>query len=154
MNIPKFGVTRVAATLSSSGLIRHRRRSVGPFHQRRHALPHVVLRRRHLEDAAARVGVRVDEPRRDHLSRRVDDARGRRVDFRRDARDGVAAHREIGAIPRAAGAVDDAPFRITRSNGGVWAEGATMNESAGRHDDGGRDKSVGGRACAQSSRIA
>ena len=35
-------------------------------------------------------------------------ARRGRVDPRRDAGDGVAAHAEVGAIPRAAGAVDDA----------------------------------------------
>ena len=88
-------------------LDRQRRRSVGPFHQRGDALPHVVVGGRHLEDAAARVRVDVDEPGRDDLAGGVDHARGRRLDARRDADDGVAAHRDVAEIPRAAGAVDD-----------------------------------------------
>src|SRR5207245_5662114 len=73
-----------------------------------HALPHVVGGGRHLEDAAPGVRVDIDEPRRDDLACGIDAARRRRVDARRDARDGVAANGEIAAVPRAAGAVDDA----------------------------------------------
>ena len=88
-------------------LDRERRGSVGPFDERRDALAHVVVGGGYLEDAAARMRVEVDEPRRDDAAARIDDARRRRVDPRRDARNRVAAHREIASVPRAAGAVDD-----------------------------------------------
>ena len=87
---------------------RHRRSAVGPFDQRRDALPDVIVRGRQLEDVLARVVVDVDEPGRHDLAVRVDHARRRLCNRRRDARDRVAAHRDVGAIPRAAGAVDDA----------------------------------------------
>ena len=48
---------------------RQRRRAVGSFHHRRHALAHVVRRGRHLDDAAARVRVDVDESGRDRRCR-------------------------------------------------------------------------------------
>ena len=44
---------------------RHRRAAVGALDQRRDALAHVVVGGRHLEDAAPRVRMDVDEARRD-----------------------------------------------------------------------------------------
>ena len=51
-------------------LDRQRRRAVGPFHQRGDALADVVVGGRHLEDAAPRVRMEIDEPWRDDLARR------------------------------------------------------------------------------------
>ena len=61
MKLAKFGVMRVAASLFEERLQRQRRAAVRPLDQRRHALPHVVVGGRHLEDAAPRVRVDVDE---------------------------------------------------------------------------------------------
>ena len=87
---------------------RDRRRPVRTLHDRRHTLADVVGRGRHLENAASRVRVNVDEPRRGDLSGGIHDTRRRGVDARRDRRDGVAAHRDVAAEPRAAGPVNDA----------------------------------------------
>ena len=96
MNIAKFGVMRVACTFARNGAERHRRAAVGPFDQRRHALPHVVVGGRHLEDAAPRVRVDVDESGRDDQAFDIDHARRRLGDRRRDADDGVALDGEVG----------------------------------------------------------
>ena len=87
---------------------RNRRAAVGAFDQRGDALPHVVVGGRDLEDAAARVGVDVDEAGCDDQAARVDLTSGLALDPRRDLRDCVAPHRDLAAIPRAGGAVDDA----------------------------------------------
>ena len=57
---------------------RHRRRSVRPFDEGRHALPDVVVGGRDLKDAARGVRVDVDEPGRQDLTADVD-RRGRRA---------------------------------------------------------------------------
>ena len=108
MKLAKFGVKRVAVSLLEERAQRQRRAAVGPLDERRHALAHVVVGGRHLEDAAPRVRVDVDETGRHDQTADVDRPR-RRLRYRRgDADDGVALDRQIGAIPRAAGAVDDA----------------------------------------------
>ena len=109
MNDPTLIDFCVASSLSRNGAERHRRPAIGPLNQRRDALPDVVVRARQLEDVLARVVVDVDEAGRHDLPARVDHARRRLCNRRRDERDRVAAHGDIGAIPRAAGAVDDAP---------------------------------------------
>ena len=106
-NSAKFGVICSRREPVEKRLDRQRRRAIRPFDDRRHALPHVVVRGRHLEDAAPRMGMDVDEARRDDFAAGVDRPRRRRIDPRRDARNRVAAHRQVAAIPRAAGAVDD-----------------------------------------------
>jgi hypothetical protein len=70
MKLAKFGDDRRAATLSRNGSKRQRRAAVGPLDERRHALADVVVRRRHLEDAAPGVRVDVDEAGRDDEARR------------------------------------------------------------------------------------
>ena len=60
-----------------------------------------------LEDAAAGVGVNVDEPGCDDQPLHVHHTFGRLVDCRRDADDGVARDGEISRVPRARRAVDD-----------------------------------------------
>jgi hypothetical protein len=104
-------------------LDRQRRRSIRALDQRRHALAHVVVGRRHVEDPAARVRVDVDEARRHHVSAGVDRPGGGALDSRRDARDRLAAQRDVAAVPRTAGAVDDA--RVANQEivgGGLGAE--------------------------------
>ena len=96
------------------------RAAVVPLGQRRDALQQVVVRRRHVEDAAHRVRVRIDEPGRHHQPPGVEDAVRGRVRQVADARDAVAAHRDVGAQPRIARAVDHPsaadeqvePFRV------------------------------------------
>ena len=70
--VPKFGVTSRRRDAVEERLDRQRRRPVRPFDDRGHALPHVVVGRRHLEDAAARMRMDVDEPGRDDLAGGVD----------------------------------------------------------------------------------
>lgn len=90
------------------GLQRDWRAAVRPLHERRHALTHVVVGRRHAQDAAARVRVQVDEAGRDHRALDVDAVpRGARQP-RRDRHDRVAAHRQLAAVPGPARPVDDA----------------------------------------------
>ena len=100
---------RVGRDAVEERLDRQRRRPVRPFDQRRHALAHVVVGRRHLEDAAARVRVNVDEPRRDDLAAGVDRSASPAPSMRGAMRAIVSPRtRDVAAIPRAAGAVDDA----------------------------------------------
>ena len=87
---------------------RHWRRPIGTFDQRGHPLPDIVVSGRNLKDAARRVGVNVDESRRQHLAGGVDRSRRGLVDGRRDARDGIPADGKVGTIPGAPGAIDDA----------------------------------------------
>jgi len=87
---------------------RNRRPAVRSLEDRRHTLPHVVVRGRHLEDAAARVRMEIDEAGRNDFPGGIDNARRRRVDPRRDARDGVAANRDVSTVPGTARSVDDA----------------------------------------------
>ena len=94
--------------LREEGAERQRRRSVRPLDDGRDPLPHVVRRRRHLLDAAPRVGVDVDEPRRDDLVMDVNRPDGRLVDCRRDPRDRPAADCNVSPEPRRPGAVHDA----------------------------------------------
>ena len=108
MNVPMLIDFCGASSLSRNGAERNRRAAVGSFDHRRDALPDVVVRGRQLEDVLARVVVDVDEPGRHDLTARVDHARGRLGNRRCNERDRVAAHADIGAIPRAAGSVDDA----------------------------------------------
>ncbi len=63
---------------------RHRRRAVRTFNERSDALTHVVVRRRHFENAVARVDMNVDEPGRDHFAASIHDLRRRAIDARRD----------------------------------------------------------------------
>ena len=86
---------------------RDRRRSIRPFDERRDALADIVVGGRHVEDAAARVGVNVDEPGRNRLAGGVDDPRRRRIDPPADPGNRVAANGDVASIPGAAGAVDD-----------------------------------------------
>jgi hypothetical protein len=50
----------------------------------------------------------IDEPGRDDVTVHVDRAHGRLVDRGRDAGDRIAPDGEVAAIPRTAGAIDDA----------------------------------------------
>src|SRR6185295_8038268 len=90
---------------------RNRRRAVRSLEECRDTLAHVVVGGRDVEDAAARVRVRIDEAGRDDLARRVNDTRRRRprrIDAWRDAHDRVAANPDVASVPRTAGTVDDA----------------------------------------------
>ncbi len=96
----------------------HRRSAVGTFDERGHALPHVVVGGRHLEDAAPRVRVDVDESRRNDEALHFHDPRRRLSNGRRDANDGVSLDGEVGHIPGAGGAVDDASTAQNQVVGG------------------------------------
>ena len=87
-------------------LDRHRRRAVRPFHDGGHPLPYVIVGPGHLKDAAAGMRMEIDEAGRDDFACGVYRARCWRVNPRRDARDGVAAHGDVGAVPRTPGSVD------------------------------------------------
>ena len=80
------------------------------------------------------MGVDVDEPRRDDVSTRVDGAGCGALDSRRDARDRVAAHGNVAAIPRTARAVDDPGVTNQQIVGGRLR---TKGGNEERGDDGG-----------------
>ena len=126
---------------------RNRRSAVRAFDERRDALPHVVVGRRHLEDAAARVRVDVDEAGRDDQPVGVDHARRLARDARRDARDGVAAHRDVAAIPGTRRAVDDAGVADDQVVGGasLSLEGSAGGEQCEEQEACAHPRTIAGR---------
>ena len=132
---------------------RNRRSAVRAFDQRRDALPHVVLGRRHLEDAAARVCVDVDEAGSGHQPVGFDHARRLPRDARRDGRDRVAAHGDVGAIPGARRAVDDTGVSDDQIVGGasLSLEGSAGGEQCEEQEACAHPRTIAGqresRAC-------
>jgi hypothetical protein len=80
-------------------------------HVERHALAHRALRGPIHDERHVRVCVQIDEARRNDLARRVDDERAGAPIDRTDRGDMAAADADIGAIARAAAAVDDRSVR-------------------------------------------
>ena len=117
---------------SRNGRSGTRRAAVRPLDERRHALPHVVVGGRHLEDAAPRMRVDVDETgRHDQAARRRSTRAAGSVIERGDAGDGVPRDRDVGAIPRAAGAVDDAAVAKDEIVGGRLGAPLAHESTAG-----------------------
>ena len=115
-------------------LQRHVRTAVRPLDQRRHALPHVVVGGRDLEDPAPRVRVNVDEAGRHDQAAHVDHARRGLGDERGDAGDGVALDGDVGSIPWAAGAVDDPAVSEHQIVGGRLGAHCAREQQGHEHD--------------------
>jgi hypothetical protein len=90
------------------------------------------------DDGGLRPAEQVDEARRDHAPARVDGGRRGRLGKVADGDNPIAAHADVPAEPRRAGAVDDAAvgdFEVEWL--GVWGS----HGRAGHHQDRDRKKS-------------
>jgi hypothetical protein len=118
---------------------RQRRAAVRSFDERSDALAHVVVRRRHCENAVARVDVDVDEAGRDHLAASVHHLRRLDVDLRSDPHDSVAAHRDVTSICRSTAAIDHARILDEEVDGSClrprWICSAEQEHDCGQRRD-------------------
>jgi len=96
------------------------------------ALPHLCLQMRIDEDGALRLPEEIDEAGGDDVVVRVD--RGRCGNLRKiaDGDDRVAAHADVAAIPRRAGAVDDAAVCDFQVEHGGFGSGGALCKAEGR----------------------